>query len=73
VVFDQLGGLAERYLAPAILQRPRAFCIMQSAPTQGAVLFGILPQAATIPDSPSTGEDVAFEPCQLAGGAPPAR
>src|SRR5690606_30929675 len=50
VVFDQLGGLAQRYLAPALLQRPRAFCVLQSAGENGVVLFGIRPDAATVPD-----------------------
>ncbi|NJD11074.1 MAG: hypothetical protein FIB01_11795 [Gemmatimonadetes bacterium] len=55
VVFDALGGLAQRYLAPALLQRPQAFCIAQAAPSGATILFGILPDAARIPDAPRSG------------------
>ena len=62
VVLDQLGGLAQRYLAPALLQRPRAFCVVQ-ATDGGVVLFGIRPDAATVPDGGAPGDPGAFEPC----------
>lgn len=72
VVFDQLGGLAQRYLAPALLQRPRAFCVLQSTGENGVVLFGIRPGAAGIPDGGAPGDPGAFEPCaQPAGRMPP--
>lgn len=73
VVFDLMGGLAQRYLAPAILQRPAAFCVLQSSPN-GTVLFGILPDAATIADAPpQAGSAPSFAPCAplpSAGSAP---
>jgi hypothetical protein len=65
VVFDALGGLAQRYLAPAILQRPQAFCIAQATPNGAAVLLGILPDAASLPDlAPAQrNEQPAFATC----------
>ena len=72
VVFDGLGGLAQRYLAPAILQRPQAFCIAGAAPSGGAVLFGILPGAARMPDSPPGAPEPSFAACAQPLGALPA-
>jgi hypothetical protein len=71
VVLDDLGGLAQRYLAPAILQRPQAFCIAQATPSGGAVLFGILPGAASMPDAPP-GTKPSFAGCAWPLGEIPA-
>jgi hypothetical protein len=63
VVFDRLGGLAQRYLAPALLQRPDAFCIVQSTGPGGTLMFGIRADATRVPDARSSGDDVAFATC----------
>jgi hypothetical protein len=62
VVLDGLGSLSERYLVPALLQRPDAFCMMRSEPG-GTALLGILPGAASLPDRVATGTDVAIARC----------
>jgi hypothetical protein len=49
VLFDQLDAVAEVYLRPVLVRRARGFCIMR-AWEGGAVLFGILPEAAAVPD-----------------------
>jgi hypothetical protein len=73
VVFDQLGGLAERYLAPAIMQRPAAFCLAAPPAPGGTVLFGIRPEAPYTPDAPPAAGDagLSFEPCVSAARAAP--
>lgn len=68
IVFDRLGGLAQRYLAPAILQRPGAFCLLHSTGPDGTLLFGIRRDAHRVPDAPADAS-AEFEPCtaQLLG------
>ena len=46
VVFDGLDGLSSNYLAPVLMSRPDAFCILFSLGEQRAVVFGITGQAA---------------------------
>ena len=71
VVFDALGSLAQRYLGPAILQRPAAFCIARTAPAGAAVLFGILPGATEMPDAAAgaQAQEPGFAPCPRPLGA----
>jgi hypothetical protein len=49
IVLDGLGTLSQRYLVPALLQRPEAFCMMTSL-QGGTAMLGILPDAASRPD-----------------------
>ncbi|HSJ13613.1 MAG TPA: glycosyltransferase family 39 protein [Longimicrobiales bacterium] len=63
ILFDRLGGLAQLYLAPAMLERPAAFCIVETTGPDGTVLFGILPDAASLPSLPARERYVAFESC----------
>jgi hypothetical protein len=52
VVFDGLDGLSQSYLAPVLLGRAEAFCILFSLGRDGPVLFGIDSAAATrLPDT----------------------
>jgi hypothetical protein len=52
VVFDGLDGLSQSYLAPVLLGRVEAFCILFSLGRDGPVLFGIDSAAATrLPDT----------------------
>jgi hypothetical protein len=52
LVFDHVDGLSQLYVAPVLLRRPDAFCVLMYAGASGTVLFGILPDAQTIADSP---------------------
>jgi hypothetical protein len=62
IVFDRLGGVAQRYLAPAMLERIGAFCLAQSTGPEGTILFGIRRDAASIPNAPADPE-AFFDPC----------
>lgn len=62
VVFDGLDGLAQAYLAPVLLKKPNAFCIMFSLGVDRAAMFGIDPAAAALPDPPTRG-DGSFKQC----------
>jgi hypothetical protein len=50
VVFDQLDAVAEVYLRPVLIRRAGAFCIMLVREPTGTVLFGIAPDAASLPE-----------------------
>jgi hypothetical protein len=43
LVYDRLGGTADAYLRPVLLQSPAAFCIMSIEDESGTILFGIRP------------------------------
>jgi hypothetical protein len=73
IVFDRLGGLAQRYLAPALLERPGAFCLLQSTGPEGTLLFGIRADAARAGATARSGPDVGFEPCTAELMGMPAR
>jgi hypothetical protein len=62
VVVDGLGSLSQRYLVPALLQRPSAFCMMNSEPG-GTAMLGILPDAASQPDREAAGPDASVARC----------
>jgi hypothetical protein len=49
VVYDELDAMAEFYLRPILLRKARGFCVMR-AWRGGTLLFGILPDAAEVPD-----------------------
>jgi hypothetical protein len=63
VVYDRLTSLADYYLAPVLLQRPQAFCTMQSFGNDGTMMLGIIQGAATMPDQPASPESVGFVTC----------
>lgn len=46
VVFDGIDGLAQNYVAPALLQKSNAFCILFSLGPNRAMVFGIDPARA---------------------------
>ncbi len=69
VVLDALGGLAQVYVVPALLRKPDAFCIAIPPATSGTAVFGIRPDARSIPDRPLGEGEVGFPPCEnLASG-----
>ena len=67
LLLDNLDEIASAYLTPALIQRPAAFCVIHSLGADRATLFGIAPNAATIPDArpdPGAAEvDVSFRRC----------
>ncbi|HEX6694209.1 MAG TPA: hypothetical protein VF035_05930 [Longimicrobiales bacterium] len=64
VVYDRLTSLADAYLAPVLLSRPAAFCVLRSFGTDGTVVFGIRPGARSLaPPPPGTPQDGRFEAC----------
>ncbi len=62
IVLDGLGSLSQRYLVPALLQRPDAFCMMRSEPG-GTAMLGILPDATRRPDRAGSGADASIARC----------
>jgi hypothetical protein len=62
IVLDHLDGLSQRYLIPAVSRRIQAFCLMHTSPINETVVLGILPGAASLPDSPSDAQ-VSVPPC----------
>jgi hypothetical protein len=66
VVFDRLDAVSELYLRPVLARRARAFCLMRATPTT-TTLFGILPDAAAVPDLTEAEIDptgaIGFELC----------
>jgi 4-amino-4-deoxy-L-arabinose transferase-like glycosyltransferase len=67
VVLDYLDEVSTQYLTPILIRRPRAFCVIEALGPERAVLFGIAPGAARMPDQradPGAAEvDVGFKPC----------
>lgn len=61
VVYDQLDGLANAYLAPVLLKKSNAFCMMFSHGPEKPALFGIDLAAAATPQ-PQPG-DGSFKQC----------
>ncbi|HYR09103.1 MAG TPA: phospholipid carrier-dependent glycosyltransferase, partial [Longimicrobium sp.] len=61
VVVDYLDNVSMMYLAPVLMQRPPAFCVMRGTTAGRATLLAILPNAETIPNvraAPTTNENV---------------
>ncbi|MGH7506367.1 MAG: hypothetical protein ACRELX_11980, partial [Longimicrobiales bacterium] len=65
VIFDRLGRQAQAYLAPTIVRRPQAFCLMTSMPLTSTTLLGVLPGAATMTDRADIGAPVEFPACPV--------
>jgi len=61
VVLDGLDGLSQTYVAPIMLNRSGAFCILFSIGRAGPILFGIDPNAAR-PDTAQAG-GTSFAQC----------
>lgn len=54
IVLDHLDRLSQAYLAPAVLGRVTAFCLMHISPLDGTLVLGVLPGADTMRDTPAT-------------------
>jgi hypothetical protein len=67
VVLDDLDEMATTFLAPILMQRPGAFCIVHSLGAARATLLGIRPDAeriADVSDDPgATNAEVGFKAC----------
>ena len=62
VVYDQLDGLSQAYLAPVLLKKSNAFCILFSLGQDRPAVFGIKPGAAQLPDGGTPG---SFDQCPV--------
>lgn len=76
LVMDYLDNLATMYLSPVLIQRPAAFCVMQTDGPGRATLMGIHPDAERVPNvraAPTADENVnvQFAHCPGAGRVPP--
>lgn len=67
VLLDQIDNMAEQYLAPALIRRPQAFCVMYSLGPANSTLFGVMPGAERMPnlrDDPGAAEvQTGFKGC----------
>jgi hypothetical protein len=64
LLFDRVDALAQAYVAPILLQRPDAFCVLTYSGQTGTVLFGILDDAEEIADRPGAiDEPQTFSGC----------
>ena len=67
VMLDYLDNISPLYLAPVLMQRPQAFCVMAAVGPGRATLMGILPGAEQMPNVrgvPGTETvDVQFKGC----------
>jgi MFS family permease len=62
VVFDQLDNLSMAYLAPILLARSHAFCVVLTLGPERAALFGIDAARGALPPQANAGEG-AFAQC----------
>jgi hypothetical protein len=51
VVLDRMDSLSPAYLAPILLRRPDAFCLIVTSGEAGTALLGIVPAAERVPDA----------------------
>jgi hypothetical protein len=61
IVLDYLDNVSMMYLAPVLMQRPKAFCVMRSGGPGRATLLSIVPDAERIADvraAPTDAESV---------------
>ena len=80
VMLDYLDEVAVLYLAPVLMQRPQAFCVVEGAGAGRATLLSILPGAERMPnlrdrpgnETATVGFAYCTDPRPGAGGAPPA-
>jgi hypothetical protein len=67
VIIDHIDELAPRYLIPAIVQRPNAFCVVHTFGSGRGAIFGIVPGAERIADAqadPGGGyHEIIFRTC----------
>ena len=64
VMLDRVDGLSQRYLLPALVARPAAFCVLYALGPNRTALFGIKPDAERIANSsPGQAQEVGFEFC----------
>lgn len=80
VLLDYLDNVSVMYLAPVMMQRSQAFCVMEAMGPGRAVMMGIHPDAERIPNSrarptETVTANVSFGRCGpevwRSGGAPP--
>ena len=68
LVTDQIDELAPRYIVPAVLRRPGAFCVMRTFGSERATIFAITDDAERIPNAgDDVGEgyhEVVFKACE---------
>jgi hypothetical protein len=67
VVFDRLDAMADAYLAPILLGRPDAFCIVTATTATSTVLFGIAEDGASViaREEPPDAEEINFPVCDV--------
>ncbi|MBW3572655.1 MAG: phospholipid carrier-dependent glycosyltransferase [Gemmatimonadetes bacterium] len=61
VLLDKLDHMSATYLTSVLMQRPHAFCVVQTMDGANTTLFGIHPQAEKVPDvraAPTQDEEV---------------
>jgi hypothetical protein len=67
IILDYMDQVSQMYLAPVLMQRPQAFCVMRTAGPGRATLMGILPGAERMPnvrDRPGDETmDLGFKQC----------
>jgi hypothetical protein len=63
LVFDYLDRPSQAYVRPVLLRRPGAFCVLYSSAAAGTTIFGILLEAASIPDTDDESTAPTFAPC----------
>lgn len=63
VVLDLLDAQSLRYLLPALVGRPDAFCVVYSLGPNRVTVFGVLPDAEAIPDRDGDVEATGFAYC----------
>lgn len=74
VMLDYLDNVSPMYLAPVLMQRPQAFCVLQSPGPGRATLMGIHPQAEQVPntrEAPVGSEEVTIGFAWCPGAGPP--
>jgi hypothetical protein len=67
LLLDHLDQISSTYLVPALIQRPRGFCVIRSLGADRATLFGIVAGADTLkdarPDPGAADVAVSFSQC----------
>jgi hypothetical protein len=64
LLFEPLDRQTYMYLRPVVMQKRQAFCLMRVSDITTTLVLGILPNAGTMPDTPSDSmPDVPFDVC----------
>jgi hypothetical protein len=59
LVFDRMDSLSPAYLAPILMRRPDAFCVLVTSGEAGTALLGILDGDEPVADPPACGRATA--------------